>query len=215
MADGSGMQVYLDDRPLAVEGETLADALRDGRAAAIRRGRVIVEVEADGEQTPGEHLSRPPTRRPYAKVLHLRTAEPGSLVRVTLLEAADVLPLVRSLQTGASEQVQAGRLSEAMTKLSEALRLWGDVRRVVQDGCALLGVPATSGWGEGALTEEMAGELVARLADLKKAVASQDWASLSDLLAYDLEEQALQWELGIRKMAGRLAARAAATAESA
>jgi hypothetical protein len=209
------VQAYLDDRPLAVAGETLADALRAGRALAVSAGRVIVEVQADGATVPGAHLSHPPADDPYASVLRLRTAVPSTLVRETLLEAAEVLPLVRSLQTSAAEQIQSGRTADAMTKLSEALRLWGDVRQVVHDGCALLGVPAMEGWGDDALTDRMASDLIARLTDLKRAVARQDWASLADLLAYELEEQALRWELAIRKMAGRLAARAAgASAQS-
>jgi len=46
------MRAYLDDQPLELDGESLTAAVVAGKRAADARGRLIIEVWADGEKAP-------------------------------------------------------------------------------------------------------------------------------------------------------------------
>jgi len=200
------MQVFLDNDPLETDAATLAQALQAAVEAARQRGRVIVEVEADGEPVADEDLDNPSQDPAFCDELRFVSAEPRSLVRVTTLDAADALEQTRSRCAQASEMLQTGQIAEALRDLAECLAAWETARRVVQEGCALLGLPLESEEGLGPGAQEQVAALTETLEAVKAAVASQDWATLADLLAYDLDEQADAWRRAMQAMGERLSA---------
>lgn len=204
------MKVYLDDEPLAGAGESLTAALEAGREAAGSGGRVIVEVWADGAPAPEDDLANPPAREPYAVELKLVSAEPASVVADAFSLAAEALDEARRLQQAAAESLQTGETSEAMQSLRGALEVWEQVRRSVTDGCALLGVgpgeacDAAGSGADGAGLEELVAALMGRLLDIKRAVASEDWSGLADVLAYDLDDEAVRWSAMLQRRVSTL-----------
>lgn len=190
------MRAYLDDEPLDLEGQTLAAAVVAGRRAADARGRMIIEVWADGEQTPAAHLEEPPPHEPYAGEVRFVSADPGALVAHALEEAGENVAGVRESQTTAATQLARGETGDAMGNVGSAVRAWESVLRAVQDGCAALGAEP---WdllgptGDRGSCEQAITQLLEALREVQRSITDQDVASLADVLEYDLNELADTW----------------------
>ncbi len=190
------MRAYLDDEPIALDGGTLSAAVVAGKRAAEAKGRMIVEVWADGAPAPPADLDDPPENDPYADEVRFVSADPGGLVAYALEEAADNLTGVRPSQVNAAACLARGETSEAMGDVADALRAWESVRRAVQDGCAALGVAPAELLERDNAEQECAVAiegLLDALREVQRAVNEQDVASLADVLEYDLEELAEAW----------------------
>ncbi|MCB9846899.1 MAG: hypothetical protein H6814_00655 [Phycisphaeraceae bacterium] len=202
------MQILLDGRPIEASGNTLADALEAGRAATSSLRRVIIEVLADGVPAPEAHLSNPPVDDPYAETIEMRSASPVDLVRTTLHESADALDEAKRQQVLASDLILEAKTGEAMEKLGEAIALWSAIQRAVTDSCALFTSPELSGSLRvgPSVDDDLIDELTLNLNQVRDALQRRDWSELSDLLAFELEEQAQKWSKAIREMADGLTA---------
>jgi hypothetical protein len=200
------MHVFLDNRPLHPQ-PTIAAALRSGVEEAGRTGRVVVEALLDGAAVAEDILENPPNEA-IGEELRLTSVDPSSLVRVTLLDAADALESAREEQRRSAELIQSGKVEEAMDPLSSALQTWQAVREAVEKSAALVRIPLDSVEFEGAagsdrLLDLLAG-LTSRLEEVKRSLSTQDWSALADVLAYDLTEQSDRWRTMLRSLAESL-----------
>lgn len=204
------MNVYVDEQALPADMPTFAAALRAAAEAAERRGRIVVETTLDGQPVPDELLRNPP-QEPVGTDLRCVTAEPWSLVRVTLMEASDALESARALQAASAEMVQAGRVAEALRPLSEAVATWQVVRDAVEQSAAFMGMPlepagapaAEGGGADAALAGELIASLTKNLNEIRRSLAGEDWSSLADVLAYDMGDEIDRWKVLLAKMADR------------
>jgi len=196
------MRVYLDDVEITPTEPTLGACLTAGADQSRDAGRVVVEVWADGAPIPEEDLAEPPARSPYAAEVRLVSAEPRSLVRTVMLDVAETLDETCETQKRAADAIQIGQSSTGLTDLGESLRSWDTVRRVVEEGCALLRLPGAGGADATVLEETLIVDLGQTLESVKEALAREDWALLADLLAYDLHDQAQRWQEELRRLAG-------------
>ena len=193
------MRVYLDDRLLEGAGSTLGAALETARAGA--KGRLIVDVLADGRPVPNEHLDNPPAHSPYAGELRLATADPRALAAYALREAGDELKRSESAHTQAGELVQSGKTQEALAALVTALTAWETVQRTASACVAIdaLMAPASRNGVERATTE-----LTEHLEQIKKSLHAGDWSTLADALLYDSGALIGRWTTLLDGMATEL-----------
>jgi len=193
------MKALLDGKSLAADRETLAGVVEAGTARAGESGRVIVEVWVDGEVVSSELLADPPETDLTGREVLLTSAEPRGLVSETLRDASDVLGQTRQGQVECAELIQQGALEEAFQRLPRLLQEWQMVQEVLIGSARLLGEPvdelAPGGGGEeGEAGIEKAIETLGNLLqEVKGALGREDWAALSDVLAYDLNEAAGEW----------------------
>jgi hypothetical protein len=200
------MNVLLDGRPLHLpEPRTLASAIRIASAEAEQRGRVVVEVQIDGAPAPDELLEDPP-EAPVGSEVRLMSVEPRSLVRVTLMDAVDALEAARERQGRSAELIQIGKLDEALAPLSEAIETWQTVRDAVEKSAAMLGMDLRElGAAEGdSSIDELVATLAARLNEIRRTLAGEDWSALADVLAYDMGEQTDRWKTALAAAADGL-----------
>ncbi|MBX3359791.1 MAG: hypothetical protein KF745_15350 [Phycisphaeraceae bacterium] len=191
------MRVYVDNQEIAIERPTLAAAVGAACLAAQSRSRVVVEAMLDGEAMATDLLDHPTEdERPDAEVRFV-TAEPRSLVAVTLADAAEVLASARAEQQAAARAVQAGEVEAGLRHLASALAVWDQVRTVVDQGAALLGLDlATLKAGptaDGSSVSDAAAGLAVQLAEVKRSIEAKDWSGLADVLEYELDGQAGVW----------------------
>src|SRR5215831_13636852 len=132
------MQVLLDGHPLAIACPSLAEALAVATVDAEKRGRIIVEVKADGVTLSDEKLGNPSSEPSDIGELRLLSAEPRALVRHTLLEAVGALENARVEQAKAAEQIQSGHTEQALNTLQVAVLTWQAVRDIVARSAAVL-----------------------------------------------------------------------------
>ncbi|MFN0131866.1 MAG: hypothetical protein ACKVW3_04945 [Phycisphaerales bacterium] len=192
------MRVYLDDQLVTEAAATFADAVRAAVEAASASGRLIIEAKVDGAMVEAAVLESPPARSLGAEAV-FRAIDRGELVANALAEASEVLRVVSLDQTNAAELIQTGRVADALPRLSSALAGWQAVKDTVQscvDAVDLprdrLAIARTDGSGIMTLTD-LASSLAERLSELKRALGSDDWSAVADVLAYDMGEQADRW----------------------
>ena len=225
------MQVFVDDQPVLPPRPTLAAALAAGREAAHARGRVVVEAARDGKPIPDAELDSP-TDEPFEGEIRFVTAEPRTLVQTTLLDVADGMDELREIQIETAQLLQTGQYQDAFAQLSEAVGVWDTVRRVVEQGPALLNLSieslrvhaaprpdAPAGAGGAADAGQMVtahiDALSRQLTDLKAALGARDWSSLADQLEGEMDDASRRWEAILRDIAAQLAAQAPGAGASA
>ncbi|MEM1183634.1 MAG: hypothetical protein AAGI53_01395 [Planctomycetota bacterium] len=198
------MQAYLDDEPLT--STTVASAIEAARDAAGARGRIVIEVLADGSPIDGALLDEPPTTDAGIAELRMTSAELGSFVSVTLADAADALRASTEARLHAADAMDQGRFDAAGDSLAKLLGVWAMARDVLDKSGQLIGVdPSTLTLADpegGSISGAACIDgLVRVLGEVKSAVGDEDWSQVSDLLHDELDEQARQWELLLRLLA--------------
>jgi hypothetical protein len=203
------MRLFLDGDAI-LETPGLAAALREGIARAEQKGRIVVEATLDGRALTDEQLENPSDDPEAGEEVRLLSAEPKSLVRITLFDAADALQEAKDRQAACAAQLQAGDIEGAMQTLGDAISVWQAVRDVVSRSAELLGlalddlkIPAD---GRDRPVGDDIASLTANLEELKRSVNGEDWSALSDVLAYDLDQQADRWRTLLASLADHVKA---------
>lgn len=213
------MKAFLDGVQIELKTGSLAEAVRAGAALAESRGRIVIEASADGAPLTEERLSALPEDSDGVSELRLKSAEPGSMARVALLDAAEILERVTEHQEAAARKLHAGDIASAMQDVSAAVGIWQLVRDVFDKCCSVLRLdPAQM---ELAVHEarggpdlrtvrvsEQTAELLNALGNLKDNLEAQDWPALADTLEYDLAEQAKDWVVLLRLLSDQVRAAA-------
>jgi len=208
------MRVLLDDRPLNAGTASIADALAAARADAEGRGRVIVEAVLDGEPLTDDQIAAPQAGSTRDSELRFVSADPAELVSSTLVGVAQSLDDAKADQAATAEHLTLGRMTEAIERLTQALRTWDAARQAVLNGTRLLGLSVETlrvrtDRGEVPLSDQVR-SLTGRLAEVKRAVEAQDWSALADVMAYDLADQADRWREALLGLAEQIRQRPAA-----
>jgi hypothetical protein len=204
------MRVLMDEQPLEVAEPTLAAALDAARRKAESLRRVVVEATVDGLVIPDEALSSPSQDRFDSSEVRFVTAEPVALVQTTMREVAELLSDTSVAQAKAAEHITAGELEPAMQQLSSALAAWDSVHQVIVNGAALLATSAEDmqvqppGEDAPAIVGDRVRELASHLGAIKRTIAAQDWAGLSDTLTYDMSAQCDRWQALLKTLADEL-----------
>jgi hypothetical protein len=194
------MRVLVDDRSVGSEESSVAGAIRAGVADAERRGRIIIEAWADGRKMADEELIAPSFHDAGIRELKFVSADPRALVRVTLLDAAEMLESIRADHRAAADAILAGNTSGALEALGRSMAAWQLVRDAVHKGMDALGLTIADLPGELAVGPRVA-DLAFRLGEVRQLLATQDWAGLADALAYDMDEQVTAWDRLLRGLA--------------
>lgn len=201
------MRVLLDGNEIPTTEPTLASAIDAGRAAAETAGRAIIEVVVNGEPVTGGGLDEPSTDAIEGAEVRLTSTDPVSLVKTTLLDAADALESTRPQHTEIAEGLQAGQAGGALEQLASTLQIWQAAQDVLTRGWMLLGrdaaslTPPTESGADS--VEQMVERLAVELREIKRALGDQDLAAVADVVGYELEPMAEHWVSLLRDAAGR------------
>lgn len=203
------MKIILDDTPLAdppADATTLAQAIAAAAERAASLDRVIVDVFADGRAVSADELDDEATMAHPCDEVRLTTAEPRAFVRVTMQDAADALDGARASQEKAAELVEAGSTTEAYEALETLLALWQSARQSLDQGAQLIGLDlSTLPFEHPDILPEAIARLSAALEEVRRCVGAQDWAALSDVLLYDLDDLVGEWQKLLRDVAKHIA----------
>jgi hypothetical protein len=207
------MEALLDDRQLTLSRHSLAAALAAARSEAEAAGRVVVEVSVDGLIVPEAALASPSDADLGPRVVRFTTADPRQLVAGTLRELPALLDEAREQQAEAAKCLNTSDTAGGMKAMQTALTNWETVRSVVANGLALLGIEPKDiqlnvanreGERRSIDVEQRISALADKLTKLREAMRSQDWVGVSDVLGYDLGDEADEWSLMLRALAAGL-----------
>ncbi len=201
------MNIYLDDSPLTETADTLAGAIAAARDRASSLARVIVDIVADGTPLAPAQLDDDEVMGSRFEEVRLTTAEPRTFVRVTMCDAADALEHAREAQKKAAEHLEAGHAEDGYKSLEQVVGTWQAARQSLDQGAQLLGLDlSTMPLARPETLPEAIEQLTTGLAEVRRCVQGQDWAGLSDVLLYDLDELAVLWQSLLREVAACIAA---------
>lgn len=189
--------------------------MKSASDAARVRGRIIIEMKADGQRIPDELLARASEELTTVKVLSFASAEPRGLVSQSLVDAAEALGNVIADQAAVAEAIDAGRTEDAVEPLQRVITTWQSVRDVVDRSSAVLGVRLADvrvNVTEGEATfEEASVPLREALRALRDGMENEDWSAVSDAVGYDLDAQAKSWIVLLRGVAAKVRSGASGT----
>lgn len=180
------MLAFLDDQPLTLERATFACALATASDAARGSGRIVSQVWLDGAPVGAAILKHPP-ELPLGKEVRVVSQAPATVSEgeTGLGSARAALGRASAAQAQAADLIQTARVEESLRPLAEAIGAWQEVQETVSRELS---------WAAGLESfEAMLEELAAKLREVQRSLGAQDWSALSDVLAYDMKEQAAGW----------------------
>jgi hypothetical protein len=199
------MNVFMDGERVPGTHTNLAGAMSTSRSIAESRGRILIEVKADGKTIPDAILESPASAATTYAELHFQSAEPRQLVRSTLLGAVDLLEDIRAGQSAAAESFQTGDTGQAFEHLQAVLTNWQIVQSVVTSGSQLLNMSLTDpSVGGGTSFDGLGTALSRELTQVRSSLAAQDHSAVADALAFELSKQVDAWVLALRAMATKI-----------
>jgi len=200
------MIVYLDGERIEPDRDTLRGAFESAIKQADASGRIVVEIHADGEPIPDEFIADPPESASGFTELRFVSAEPRSMVRTLLLDAADALDTVKSDQQSAAEAIQGGRLDDARKTLERAVGVWSAVITGVHQGSSMVGLDleSVSAGNPPMPYAQHVEQLENELRAVVRMISDEDWSSLSDSLEDELTELTERWRELLHALADRV-----------
>lgn len=200
------MRVTLDGQLVPIDRPSLALALATAARHAEAAGRVIVTALADGVPIPDETLKAAKDEFCDIKEVVLTTASPTRVVGEMLVHAADAIQSVRGTQQHAGHTIQRGEPEQAREHLEGVFGIWQAVAGGVQQSAEMLSLDLNDlrvpdGYGDTMAVSPQIEILVEKLRELQGSIQRQDWAAMSDILLFDLDELAKSWEQMLRGLA--------------
>ncbi|MEM9295250.1 MAG: hypothetical protein AAGA57_05555, partial [Planctomycetota bacterium] len=134
------MPVLLDDQPLASSPDKLVDALEAARQQLGPTGRIVVEVQLDGQHLTGEDLDDPARQSLDGRDLRLYSADATTLALTTLDQVRDRLSEARTLQAEAADLLRQDQAQDGLRKVGSAIEVWLQVQQAASQTAGLCNV---------------------------------------------------------------------------
>ena len=205
------MIVTLDGQrlPDLVRADTTLQALIDEARAAHLGDRLVVSVAIDGYLLPdkelGERLARP--LGDVAQV-DLTSADRRQLVVDALREIADRLRDAADEQTEIAEQMQGGKVPDAMGQFGQFMQVWQACQQTIADCSGLLGVDLTAFETGGKTVRGHLDGLVEKFHELRDAFEARDMVLVADMIRYELPDICRAWQNVLNGLAAEILTRA-------
>lgn len=198
------MQLWIDNTQLDTT-DNLEAAFELAREHAEAAGRLIIDIQADGQPIDDALLDEPPTDAGGISELRLTTTDYNAFLIETLNTAKEALDGTRADQTEAADQIRTGNFDQSIESLKSVLEGWHAVRDVVGQSAALADmyidtIEITDAKGNTSTGEQCVDALSKALAEVRNCLGKQDWASLGDAIEYDLDDQANAWNALLNAM---------------
>lgn len=197
------MQLTIDSKTHAIDGDTVGDVLARAAAQAEATGRLIVEVTVDGSAWDEDALGSPERLAQPADHLEIVTEDRNELVGRTLRDAIAALDEVDRRQQVAAEAIQADRAAEGLPELAEALDLWLHVRHAAVVAAGTLEIDLDALRREDTEADAAFGDLERLLEQLLASIRVQDSAATTDTLLYEMPDVVQRWRSVLEGLARR------------
>ena len=198
------MDLWIDDQladPPVDSSPTLSSLIDEVRRRIGGTGRMVVSIECDGVELGADRLDRAMTRsvESYERVV-MRTCPPAELVEGALAQALSCLRQSRRQCAGIVKLIAESNPAEAMSTLAAVLGTWTQVHEGMRNSIGLLGQDVAQLSTDEVDIERTFQEVRELLIQIKEVVEARDTILLADLLQYELDPVADQWERAIRRV---------------
>jgi hypothetical protein len=196
------MPIYLDDEAIALSGNSLGDVLHAAREQIAEQGRVVVEVQIDGQSLVDHEIDEQQDAAIGQREVRLFTADPVTLAVGTLGQVRDVLDVAQRVQTDAAELFQQDRSGDAIQRVAEAMSIWQQTQQAVLHSAVLLELDLDQREVEGIAVSETVNDLITHLTSLRDQLAAGDTVAVADALAFEWPQTVERWQKLIDAMIG-------------
>jgi len=211
------MEIFLDDEPVVIagaEGLTLAQVVESlsDRLAAERR--LVTAVRCDGRPVQADELDEVlagPVGR-FGRV-ELQSSLPGPLAREVLAGAAEMIAGSEEARREAVDLLNQGRTGQAMELLGAFFRSWSQVYDSAIQSSRLVGVDLMEMKVDGAEVCEWLDAFARKLRELKQSLEAGDLVSVADVLRYEFDAVASEFQALIDELLPHAEAASVATGE--
>ncbi len=183
------MRVYIDDTQLD-NADNVEHAIDLARAHIEDQPRLIIDILADGEPATQEHLENPGA---VIGEIRFTTTETGAFLTETVHTAKDSLKLLHDDQSTCADQLRKGELESAMQTLGAIMDTWQAVRDVIAQVAHLAEIEIGTLQIDDQTGAELTKGLSDALTEVRESLQTQDWATLGDVVEYDLQTHATRW----------------------
>ncbi|MFI4861507.1 MAG: hypothetical protein ACIAXF_12605 [Phycisphaerales bacterium JB063] len=191
------MAVRIDDEPVALEANSLRSLLAAAREHLAPAGRMVVQVQVDGEMIVDEALDSDTPADFSTADVQVYSAKPTELAVGALEQARAMIDTARQQQEQAAELLQKDQTAQALNQVGASIQGWIQAQQAVTAVAELLGLDLTAIRVEGDTVAARTQELLARLVELKAQIESNDHVSLADALAYEWPESTQRWDAAL------------------
>lgn len=187
------MEVLVDGQARAFDNMpvTIGGLLEEIRSSAVSQNRVILSITLDGaEMVAREQADAAGTPSANHSMLEVITADARELCAATIEEAArHISPVVdESLRIAAL--IDAGKESEALTRIATCMEVWGTIMAAVEKVCMLLELKLEDvSHRDTTLADDIAG-LAGFLQTLQTAIDARDLVGVRDAMKHEMGEVA-------------------------
>ena len=183
------MRVYIDDTQLQ-DSDSIDHAIDLARAHAQTAGRLIVDITADGAPASPDLLE---SAASSVDELRFATLDTITFLAETTQTADESIALLKADQSTCATQIRAGELESAMQSLLAIMEGWHAVRDVVDQVTQLAEIDITTLAVDDTTGAELTAGLSQALNEVRESLQTQDWATLGDIVEYDLDTHATRW----------------------
>ncbi len=192
--DGRVTSVYLDDQQVQLEGADLESVLAAATDHLAPTGRIVVEVQIDGQSLVADELDQR-CRAPVGQAeLRLYSADPQELAVITLEQVREKLNDARQAQAQAADLLQRDEPDRAMQEVGRVIEVWQQAQQAVLGSSRLLGMTLDDKEVDGQSIHELAAALIEKLKELTRLLTTRDTVGLADTLAYEWPQTVDTWD---------------------
>ena len=191
------MELYLDDQKTETgtnSEATLAEVLNEIKQRLGSAGRIVVDIRCDGTDVTGaefqETLAQPSST--FTRI-DMHSADTRNLVAEALETAGTLLDESTRAAAEVVDLLSAGNVTEALPKLAECCRSWGQVHEGIYNSVVMLGLDVATFTVEGQSLPQILAVPNDQLRQLKEVIEAKDFVLLSDILSYEFSEAIDSW----------------------
>ena len=194
------MSIYLDDEPVELPGPDLAAALGQAQDRLGDPGRLIIEVQRDGQALSPAELDAAQDAPVAGSEWRLLTAVPRELAVATLQQVVQRLDDARQSQLAAAELLQQDQIAEAMKRVAEAVEAWQQTQQAVLYSATLVGIELGGRSVDDQPVDQTISLLLDQLKKVRDLLGAGDTVGLADALAYEWPETIDRWQALVGQM---------------
>lgn len=186
------MSVTVDDQPLAAESlglRTVGEVLSYLRS----KKRLVVHMMIDGQEPDLAKLDALYAQPLSRNALFIETADPKEIADDVFDQVESLLADSESLREQAVSHLQSGEHAEALKKLGTCFVTWNHTQESIQKVSRLLNIDLQGVQLESQSLRQWLEGFARQLTDIRAALESRDYVSLSDILAYEAHDTADRW----------------------
>ena len=187
------MKVIIDDQPVELPGSNLSEIIGAARQHLESDGRIVVEVERNGDILQGDALAAALTQPVEDQTIHLISARPADLAVMVLEQVKAQLDEISEWQQHAVTGFQEDQPKEAFELIGQCVQGWLAIHEAVSNITDLVALDLAGIHTDSGSAVEYIQKLAEQLKTLKQLLTDQDVITLADVLAYEWPETIDNW----------------------